>query len=188
MSVAARLQKLREQSSLSQPAMAASIGINVNTWINYVTGKIFPSGKALHALALKHHVSIDYLLFGFKESLPEGELMSLFRRVHELDEEEQRIVIEVLESIIFRYQMRKGKAPENSQIADNSETHEIINIEENGVGVGVGVGDNKELSLANRKINVHEENARVLAHAFDNDLIINARKVLSINIGTIEKE
>lgn len=184
MSVAARLQKIREQSSLSQPAMAASIGINVNTWINYVTGKIFPSGKALHALALKHHVSIDYLLFGFKESLPEGELMSLFRRVHELDEEEQRIVIEVLESIIFRYQMMKGKAPENSLIADNSETHEIVNIEENGDGVG----DNKELSLANRKINVHEENARVLAHAFDNDLIINARKVLSINIGTIEKE
>ncbi|WP_338560848.1 helix-turn-helix transcriptional regulator [Erwinia sp. E_sp_B04_7] len=186
MSVAARLQKLREQSSLSQPAMAASIGINVNTWINYVTGKIFPSGKALHALALKHHVSIDYLLFGFKESLPEGELMSLFRRVHELDKEEQKIVVEVLESIIFRYQMKKGKAPENSLIADNSETHEIINIEENGVGDGDG--DNKELSLANRKINVHEENARVLAHAFDNDLIINARKVLSINIGTIEKE
>jgi len=107
MSLPARLIALRKERSLTQQQMAEAIGIHVNSVKKYESGQAQPSLDVLKKIALALNVSTDFLLFEEHERGPSDDLALQFEAVSQLPEEEQRVVMEVLESLITKYQARR---------------------------------------------------------------------------------
>ncbi len=107
MSLPARLIALRKERGLTQQQMADSIGIHVNSLKKYESGQAQPSLDVLKKIALALNVSTDFLLFEEHERGPSDELALQFEAVSQLPDEEQRVVMEVLESLIIKYQARR---------------------------------------------------------------------------------
>ncbi len=107
MSLPARLIALRKERGLTQQQMADSIGIHVNSVKKYESGQAQPSLDVLKKIALALNVSTDFLLFEEHERGPSDELALQFEAVSQLPGEEQRVVMEVLESLIIKYQARR---------------------------------------------------------------------------------
>ncbi len=107
MSLPAQLIALRKERGLPQQQMADTIGIHVNSLKKYETGQAQPSLDVLKKIALALNVSTDFLLFEKHERGPSDELALQFEAVSQLPGEEQRIVMEVLESLIIKYQARR---------------------------------------------------------------------------------
>lgn len=107
MSLPARLIALRKKRGLTQQQMADSIGIHVNSLKKYESGQAQPSLDVLKKIALALNVSTDFLLFEEHERGPSDELALQFEAVSQLPGEEQRVVMEVLESLIIKYQARR---------------------------------------------------------------------------------
>lgn len=107
MSLPTRLITLRKERGLTQQQMADTIGIHVNSLKKYESGQAQPSLDVLKKIALALNVSTDFLLFEEHERDPSDELALQFEAVSQLPGEEQRIVKEVLESLIIKYQTRR---------------------------------------------------------------------------------
>lgn len=107
MSLPARLITLRKDRGLTQQQMADTIGIHVNSLKKYESGQAQPSLDVLKKIALSLNVSTDFLLFEEHERDPNDELALQFEAVSQLPGEEQRVVKEVLESLIIKYQARR---------------------------------------------------------------------------------
>ncbi|MFS1526105.1 helix-turn-helix domain-containing protein [Microbulbifer sp. 2304DJ12-6] len=115
MSLPTRLIGLRKQHGLSQQAMADAIGIHVNSLKKYETGQAQPSAEALKKIALGLHVSADFLLFEEHERGPSKDLELQFEAVSQLPPDERKVVQEVLESLIIKYQTRRWDSARGSQ-------------------------------------------------------------------------
>nr|WP_137940460.1 helix-turn-helix transcriptional regulator [Chitinivorax sp. B] len=107
MQLATRLIQLRKQKGLSQQALADAVGLHVTQIKRYESGATQPSLEALKKIALTFGVSTDSLLFDEAERGPSDELRLQFEAVSHLPPEEQRVVREVLESLIIKYQVRR---------------------------------------------------------------------------------
>lgn len=107
MSLPARLIQLRKDKGLTQQAMAEAIGIHVNSLKKYESGQTQPSLEVIKKIATALHISTDFLLFEEHERGPNDELVLQFEAISELSSDEQRIVKEVLDSLIIKYQARR---------------------------------------------------------------------------------
>lgn len=107
MGLPARLIALRKERGLTQQAMADAIGIHVNSLKKHEAGQAQPSLDVLKKVALTLNVSTDFLLFEEHERGPGEALLLQFEAVSQLPAEEQRIVMEVLDSLIIKYQTRR---------------------------------------------------------------------------------
>ena len=106
MSLPERLIALRKERGLTQQQMAEAIGIHVNSLKKYESGQAQPSLDVLKKIALALHVSSDFLLFEHERG-PSNELALQFEAVSQLPPEERGVVMEVLESLIIKYQTRR---------------------------------------------------------------------------------
>lgn len=107
MQLAARLIQLRKQKGWSQQALADAVGLHVTQIKRYESGATQPSLEALKKIAVTFAVSADFLLFDEGERDPSDDLRLQFEAVSHLPPEEQRVVREVLESLIIKYQVRR---------------------------------------------------------------------------------
>jgi len=107
MSVDARLLTLRRQQGLTQQQMAERVGLHVNQIRRYEAGDAQPSLEALKKIALALNVSIDSLVFDDAERGPSNELALQFEAVSQLPSAEQKVVKEVLDGLIIKYQARR---------------------------------------------------------------------------------
>lgn len=107
MSLPERLIALRKERGLTQQQMAEAIGIHVNSLKKYESGQAQPSLDVLKKIAMSLHVSSDFLLFEEHERGPSNELALQFEAVSQLPPEERGVVMEVLESLIIKYQTRR---------------------------------------------------------------------------------
>ncbi|AYO40011.1 helix-turn-helix domain-containing protein [Serratia sp. P2ACOL2] len=107
MSLGARLTALRKKLGLSQQAMADMIGIHVNSWKKYENSLSLPSLDAIKKIAIALQVSTDSLLFDEHEREHIDTLTLQFEAASQLNESEQAVIREVLESLIIRYQTRR---------------------------------------------------------------------------------
>jgi transcriptional regulator with XRE-family HTH domain len=107
MSLPSRLIALRKAQGLTQQQMADTIGIHVNSLKKYESEQAQPSLDVLKKIAVALHVSTDFLLFEEQERSPGDELALQFEAVSQLPPEERRVVTEVLESLIIKYQARR---------------------------------------------------------------------------------
>ncbi len=113
MSLPARLIQLRKDKGLTQQAMAEAIGIHVNSLKKYESGQTQPSLEVIKKIATALHISTDFLLFEEHERGPNDELVLQFEAISELSSDEQRIVKEVLDSLIIKYQARRWDSARN---------------------------------------------------------------------------
>jgi len=113
MQMAARLIQLRKQKKLSQQALADAVGLHVTQIKRYEAGSTQPSLEALKKIAVTLGVTTDFLLFDETERGPDDELRLQFDVITRLDQEEQRIIRELIDGMILKYQARRwaGSAP-----------------------------------------------------------------------------
>ncbi|VAW60934.1 hypothetical protein MNBD_GAMMA08-2240, partial [hydrothermal vent metagenome] len=102
MSLPTRLITLRKENSMTQQAMADAVGIHVNSLKKYEAGQAQPSLDVLKKIAKAMHVSTDFLLFEEHERGPNDKMSLQFEAVCQLLPDEQKIVQEVLESLIIK--------------------------------------------------------------------------------------
>lgn len=113
MQLAARLIQLRKQKGLSQQALADAVGLHVTQIKRYEAGATQPSLEALKKIAITLGITTDFLLFDNTERNPDDELRLQFDVITRLDEEEKRIIRELIDGMILKYQARRwaGSAP-----------------------------------------------------------------------------
>lgn len=117
MNIAARLVSLRKNKGLTQQEMADTIGLHVNQVRRYESASAQPSLEALKKIAVAMSVTIDSLVFGADERGPAEDLALQFEAVSQLSPEEQRIIKEVLDSLIIKYQSRRWDSTRDQQLA-----------------------------------------------------------------------
>lgn len=107
MSFSRRLAQIRKGKKLTQQQMADTIGIHVSQIKRYESGDTQPSLEVIRKIALALNVSADMLLFDEDERGPSDDFKMQFEALCQLPAEEQRVVMEVLESLIIKYQTRR---------------------------------------------------------------------------------
>jgi len=111
MEFASRLVHFRKEKGLTQQALADAVQINLTQIKRYEAGTNQPSIDALKKIATAFGVTTDFLLFDEGERGPAPDLRLQFEVISHLDEEEQRIICELIDGMILKYQARKWSAP-----------------------------------------------------------------------------
>ena len=102
-----QLIQLRKQRELTQQQMADAVGIHVNQIKRYESGTTQPTLEALVKIAKSLHISLDDLVFGEGQRGPDDALKLQFEAVSELEEDDKKIIREVLEGLIIKYQAKR---------------------------------------------------------------------------------
>jgi len=111
MEFSARLVQLRKQKGLTQQALADVIGLHSAQIKRYEAGTNQPSLEALKKMALALGVSADSLLFDEAERGPGDDLRLQFDVISHMDEEEQRVIRELIDGMILKYQSHRWSGP-----------------------------------------------------------------------------
>jgi transcriptional regulator with XRE-family HTH domain len=102
-----RLAALRKQKALSQPELAAAIGIHVSQLRRYEAGSSQPTLEVLRKLAVTLGVSADLLLFDKDERGPDDELRLQFEAISKFDPDEKHVIKSVLEGLILKHEAKR---------------------------------------------------------------------------------
>jgi len=107
MSMAQRLATLRKQKGLTQQALADSLGLHITQVKRYEAGTSHPSMEALKKIAQTLRVTTDSLIFEQEELEPDEDLRLQFKAISNMPEEEQRVVKQLLEGMIIKYEAER---------------------------------------------------------------------------------
>ncbi len=102
-----RLATLRKAQSLTQQALADSVGVHVTQLRRYEAGTSQPTLDVLRKLAVTLRVSADLLLFDQDERGPDEELRLQFEAVSLLEADEKHVVRNVLEGLLLKSQAKR---------------------------------------------------------------------------------
>lgn len=107
MSIAKRLSDIRKKKGLTQQALADAIGIHVTQVKRYESGNSKPSLEAIKKIAQTLRVTTDSLVFEEDELAPNANLALQFQAIAAMPAEEQRIIQELLEGMIIKYEAER---------------------------------------------------------------------------------
>jgi transcriptional regulator with XRE-family HTH domain len=107
MSIAQRLVALRKQKGLTQQALADALGLHITQVKRYEAGTSQPSLEALKKLSQTFRVTTDSLIFEPQELEPDEDLRLQFKAVSDMPPEEQRVVKQLLEGMIIKYEAER---------------------------------------------------------------------------------
>jgi transcriptional regulator with XRE-family HTH domain len=107
MSIAQRLVTLRKQKGLTQQALADALDLHITQVKRYEAGTSQPSLEALKKLARTFRVTTDSLIFEPDELEPDEDLRMQFKAVSDMPPEEQRVVKQLLEGMIIKYEAER---------------------------------------------------------------------------------
>ncbi len=107
MSLAQRLVSLRKQKGLTQQALADALGLHITQVKRYEAGSSQPSLEALKKMAQTLRVTTDSLIFEPQELEPDEDLRLQFKAVSSMPPDEQRIVKQLLEGMIIKYEAER---------------------------------------------------------------------------------
>ncbi len=102
-----RLAALRRDKSLTQQALADTIGIHVTQLRRYEAGTSQPTLDVLRKLAVALSVSADLLLFDRDERGPDDDLRFQFEALARLDPEDKAVVKSVLEGLLLKHEAKR---------------------------------------------------------------------------------
>lgn len=107
MSIAQRLVTLRKQKGLTQQALARALELHITQVKRYEAGTSQPSLEALKKLAMTFRVTTDFLIFEPEELEPDEDLRLQFKAVSDMPADEQRVVKQLLEGMIIKYEAER---------------------------------------------------------------------------------
>lgn len=102
-----RLTALRKDKGLIQNALADLAGVHVAQIRRYEGGDSQPTLDVVRKLAVALSVSADMLVFDKDERGPDDDLKLQFEAVSRLEPEERKIIKELIEGMIIKYQSRR---------------------------------------------------------------------------------
>ena len=102
-----RLAALRKDKGLTQNALADLAGVHVAQIRRYEGGDSQPTLDVVRKLAVALSVSADMLVFDKDERGPDDDLQLQFEAVSRLEPEERRIIKELIEGMIIKYESRR---------------------------------------------------------------------------------
>ncbi len=107
MSFSTRFLQLRKQHGLTQPQMADKVGIHLTQVRRYESAEAQPSLDILKRIAVTFNVSADWLIFEEGEREPQDELKLKFEAVKQMDEEEQKSVVSIIDAMLLKHQAKQ---------------------------------------------------------------------------------
>jgi len=107
MSFAKKLVDLRKKKGLTQQALADAIGLHVTQIKRYESGDSQPSLEAIKKIAQTLCVTTDSLIFEEDELAPDADLALQFRAVSQMPPEERRVIQQLLEGMIIKYEAER---------------------------------------------------------------------------------
>nr|WP_226888224.1 helix-turn-helix transcriptional regulator [Pectobacterium aquaticum] len=107
MSFSTRILRLRKQHALTQPQMADKIGIHLTQIRRYESGEAQPSLDILKRIAITFNVSTDWLIFEEEEREPQDALKLKFEAIKQMDEEEKKSIISIIDAMILKHQAKQ---------------------------------------------------------------------------------
>jgi len=107
----ARLVRLRKEQGYTQQSLADAVDLHVNQIKRYEHGSAQPTLDTLVRVAKALHVTLDELVFDEHERKPSDELRLKLEAVAQMDEEERRSVLSVLDAMIFRHHSKQFFTP-----------------------------------------------------------------------------
>lgn len=102
-----RLTATRKARGLTQEGLGDLAGLTKLQIHRYERGTSQPTLDALKRMAVALNVSIDELVFEEQERKPEGELLLLFEGVSRLDPGEQRLIKELIQSVMLKHDAKR---------------------------------------------------------------------------------
>ncbi|WP_299081248.1 helix-turn-helix transcriptional regulator [uncultured Paraglaciecola sp.] len=103
-----RLIQHRKEQGLTQQALADASELHITQVRRYELGEAQPTLEALIKLAKALHVSLDELVFDDRDRGPSNDrLVFLFEAIEQLKKDEQSVIRELLEGMVFKYQARR---------------------------------------------------------------------------------
>lgn len=102
-----RLAALRKGKSLTQQALADTVGVHVMQIRRYEGGLSQPTLDVIRRLAIALSVSADTLLFDPDDRGPSDDLRLQFEALAQLDPEERKVARTVLDGLILQHHARK---------------------------------------------------------------------------------
>jgi transcriptional regulator with XRE-family HTH domain len=102
-----RIQELRKQAGLSQTELASKIGVSYPQMSRYEVKGVQPPADVLKRLADVLNTSVDYLVSGnteekAKATLKDSKLLSLFKSVESMNDEDKNVVTKLISAFIFQ--------------------------------------------------------------------------------------
>jgi transcriptional regulator with XRE-family HTH domain len=112
MTFAERLRKIRTEKGISKIDLGKLAGIHHAQIGRYENKGAHPSADVLAKLANALDVSVEFLLNGNKENLSENtlsdkELLSQFRAVEQMPEDEKSVVKKVIDALITKSKLKQ---------------------------------------------------------------------------------
>ena len=105
-----RLAELRKQRKMSQQVLADTIGVHVTQVRRYEAGTSQPTLSVLRGMAKALRMSADVLVFDEGERGPDDEFRLHFEALLKLDEDERRVIKELLEGMILKHEAKRWSA------------------------------------------------------------------------------
>lgn len=102
-----RLTALRKDKNLTQNALAELAGVHVAQIRRYEGGDSQPTLDVIRKLAIAFSISADRLVFDKDERGPDDDLKLQFEAVTRLEPEERKIIKELIEGMIIKYESRR---------------------------------------------------------------------------------
>lgn len=115
MSFPERLMSLRKTRSLTQQGLADLAGVHLTQVQRYESGAAQPTLEVIKKLAVALSTSTDWLLFDDVERGPDDALKLQFEAICQFDENDKRVALEVMESLILKHQAKRLIARSQSQ-------------------------------------------------------------------------
>ena len=112
MFISERIKELRTGKKLTQSDLATEVGLTYVQIGRYETGKSSPSAEVLQKLAAALDTTTDYLMNGSNDEvvsaqLTDKELLSQFREVEKLDQEDKQLVKTFIDAFITKRKIQK---------------------------------------------------------------------------------
>ncbi|WP_299465407.1 helix-turn-helix transcriptional regulator [uncultured Microscilla sp.] len=102
-----RLKELRKKKGLSQNQLAELIDVHFAQVSRYERGETKPNAQAITKLAQALNTTADYLMNGtsddhLNQMALDKEIISRFKQIQELDQNEKKIVLSLLDAYIAK--------------------------------------------------------------------------------------
>ncbi|GLR19575.1 hypothetical protein GCM10007940_41910 [Portibacter lacus] len=114
-SFGSNLMQFRSKKGLSQEAFASLIGVHLTNLSKYERSKSVPSLEIAEKMAAILDITIDELVYGeqnekAKNQISDNELLNLFNKAQDLDDDLKKSVIDFLDAFILKQGLRKQLA------------------------------------------------------------------------------
>jgi len=102
-----RLADLRKLRGLTQEGLAEQIGITKTQVYRYEKGNAQPTLDVIKRLAVALSCTTDQLIFEEDERQPDDSLALLLEGVSKLDDDEKKMIKEIIEGILLKHQAKQ---------------------------------------------------------------------------------